>query len=179
MSASYSGRLRSTSVSSMRSTKTPSFWRAKSTLYSAVLAVPRCAKPVGLGAILTRTDTAISYGRVWTLTGDARAHRGRRVPSGQRRAGPRARRRGRTGTCVRRPHRRGAPGTGPGGGHGVALVRPARPDARGAARLEEERRQLQGGRRTGAFRRVFLPGRRRPGPGGAGADGLARVARDL
>ena len=45
-----SGVERSTSVSSMRSTKVPWWWRAKAHENSAVRAPPRCRKPVGEGA---------------------------------------------------------------------------------------------------------------------------------
>src|SRR5438309_2699585 len=120
------------SVSSMRSTKVPWFWRENSTLLSDVLAVPRCAKPVGLGAILTRTDTAISYGRVGN-TRVARPGRGRRVQPRQRGARPDARRRCEIGDRVRRADRGGQAGSGAGRRARDRMVRAVRPGAAGAA----------------------------------------------
>ncbi len=46
----HSGRLRTSSVSSMRSTKVPPCWRTKSQLYSAARALPTWKYPVGDGA---------------------------------------------------------------------------------------------------------------------------------
>ncbi len=47
--------LRSLSVSSIRKTKVPPWWRANAQLKSAVRARPTCGLPVGLGAMRTRT----------------------------------------------------------------------------------------------------------------------------
>src|SRR5690348_5489806 len=61
MIASYdSWVLRSRSVSSMRNTSVPPWWRANAQLKSAVRTRPTCGLPVGLGAIRTRTVTAVS-----------------------------------------------------------------------------------------------------------------------
>ena len=46
----HSGRLRASSVSSMRSTNVPPVWRASAQLNSAVRAPPTWKKPVGDGA---------------------------------------------------------------------------------------------------------------------------------
>src|SRR5881296_1521319 len=51
---------RELSVSSIRRTKAPRWWRAKSQLKSAVRAPPTCRWPVGLGAKRTRTGAATS-----------------------------------------------------------------------------------------------------------------------
>src|SRR5438132_4986451 len=51
---------RELSVSSIRRTKAPRWWRAKSQLKSAVRAPPTCRWPVGLGANRTRTGAAMS-----------------------------------------------------------------------------------------------------------------------
>src|SRR5690554_6832911 len=50
MRSSAPGTLRSTSVSSMRITKSPPWWRAKSQLKTAMRTFPRWSDPVGLGA---------------------------------------------------------------------------------------------------------------------------------
>src|SRR3954454_15701068 len=47
--------LRSLSVSSIRNTKVPPWWRANAQLNRAVRTRPTCGEPVGLGAIRTRT----------------------------------------------------------------------------------------------------------------------------
>ena len=52
---------RPVSVFSMRSLNSPPWWRANSQLNSAVRTPPMCRKPVGDGAILTRTDTPLGY----------------------------------------------------------------------------------------------------------------------
>ena len=54
MASMSSGRLRSWSVSSMRRTRVPPCWRAKSQLNSADRAPPTCRYPVGAGAKRTR-----------------------------------------------------------------------------------------------------------------------------
>src|SRR5205823_8260081 len=51
---------RSGSVSSMRHTKTPSSWRAKNQLKSAVRMLPRCRSPDGAPAYLTRTTNRVA-----------------------------------------------------------------------------------------------------------------------
>ncbi len=50
--------LRAASVSSMRNTNVPPWWRANAQLNSAVRARPTCGLPVGDGAIRTRTGRA-------------------------------------------------------------------------------------------------------------------------
>jgi hypothetical protein len=55
MAAMDSGVERSRSVSSMRRTNVPPWWRAKRKLKSAVRAPPTCRNPVGLGAKRVRT----------------------------------------------------------------------------------------------------------------------------
>jgi hypothetical protein len=66
MSAAVKGSLlRSVSVSSMRNTKRPPWWRANSQLNNAVRALPRCSSPVGLGAkrvVMGHWDTGGFYG---------------------------------------------------------------------------------------------------------------------
>ena len=47
----HSGRLRASSVSSIRSTNVPPLWRASAQLNSAVRAPPTWKKPVGDGAM--------------------------------------------------------------------------------------------------------------------------------
>ncbi len=54
MASMSSGRLRSWSVSSIRRTRVPPCWRAKSQLNSADRAPPTCRYPVGAGAKRTR-----------------------------------------------------------------------------------------------------------------------------
>src|SRR5436309_13922940 len=56
----FSSVERERSVSSMRRTKAPRWWRANSQLNSAVRAPPTWRWPVGLGAKRTRTSDAIS-----------------------------------------------------------------------------------------------------------------------
>src|SRR6185312_1051698 len=71
---------RATSVSSMRSTNSPPWWRAYAHEYSAVRAVPRWRKPVGDGAMRVR------MGVVTVFVLETRRHpagcRGRCVESG-------------------------------------------------------------------------------------------------
>src|SRR6266699_3380792 len=179
MSASYSGRLRSRSVSSMRSAKMPCCWRAKSTLYNAVEAVPRCAKPVGLGAMRTRTvegpGTAICYGRAWS----ARVGRRQRVQPRQRGAGQSPRRRCRPRARVRRADRRCETGPRTRRRACTGVVSAVRPRARGAPDPEACSRQFEGVGRPRSGRRILLPGRRRPRPRSAGSARIRGVARHV
>src|SRR5215213_5472940 len=79
MASTFSGVERSRSVSSMRSTNSPPDPRARSQLYSAVLAPPMCSTPVGEGA----KRTLIGSDASWST----------RVYGRRPRAGARARRR--------------------------------------------------------------------------------------
>ncbi|TMB47974.1 MAG: hypothetical protein E6J53_00700 [Chloroflexi bacterium] len=107
-----------------------------------MLAVPRWAKPVGLGAIRTRTesDTATYYGRDWC----ARPGRWGRAQARQRRTGPHAGRRRETRTSLRACHRGRQAGTRDGGCARDRLVRRAWARRRGAARAEARRREFEG-----------------------------------
>src|SRR4051812_17768404 len=87
MSSTFSGVERSRSVSSMRRTNWPPLPRARSQLYSAVLAPPMCSTPVGEGA----NRTLIGSDASWSPRIDGRR------PRGGARAGGRARMRGDAG----------------------------------------------------------------------------------
>src|SRR5689334_21599155 len=65
--ASATSRL--VSVFSMRSLNSPPLWRANSQLKSAVRTFPMCRKPVGEGAMRTRTDIPLS---LWAPRGHRR-----------------------------------------------------------------------------------------------------------
>ena len=69
MPSVHSGRLRASSVSSMRRTKVPPCWRAKSQLNSAARALPTWKYPVGDGAKRARgaVGSVIRYG--WRIPG--------------------------------------------------------------------------------------------------------------
>src|SRR5918999_5330104 len=72
--STFSGVERSRSVSSMRSRKTPSCWRASSQLYSAVRAPPMCNAPVGEGANRTLITAMLIGAHVSTAGGLVNAH---------------------------------------------------------------------------------------------------------
>ena len=76
--ASYTSR--AVSVFSIRSRNSPPAWRAKSQLKSAVRTFPMCRRPVGEGAMRTRTDTRVAYRRAFRRP----RLRGRRYLEGDR-----------------------------------------------------------------------------------------------
>src|SRR5215208_2709929 len=79
--STFSGVERSRSVSSMRSTSSPPWRRARSQLYSAVRAPPMCSTPVGDGAKRTLTTAMLIGAHVSTAGGLVQAH-GRGVERG-------------------------------------------------------------------------------------------------